>query len=619
MAKFTYTLPSGDVFTLNAPAGTTKAAADKIFYEQVAAGTFVGYKVGDTLTHPVETFQKFGITRLQRGTAGVDDKTLLAVIANLPIVAPIPTTLSNTPVVNPINQADFIQVISNPTQGVFIPPMPPIGNLTSSQVQGAMAQIATDVNQAANVITQENGVGKYGFNAVQLERAGYIKPGYPARYCPVNKNTNQNPDNFVSFMNSPVPWTGLNGVTNVNNILNNEGLQTKIQYSLMKQSYNQLVDTGTIIPPVASVTTPSVAKSQVYTNDGTLASVTPLSLFTAIPSTLDSNNLLLKNTTSTLGDPVYLDGINKALASIQLGDIPTNINSLGDAAKAVYSQGLNSLSTGAVNFAQTAIANVSNQLQSTFSGASSLLTNTVNQVSSVSTLIPETINAISKTVTSDVSSLIGVASKFGTEATNLWANASDQLSQNLNGALSSTLNNINTSIGSAVNDITGQINTISGDVNSAITGAVNNLSGGLSLDSISGGIGSAMNSLGISSSFGSAFGDLGKVFGGNGGTQVAGAFTNTVNRLTIDAASVRVIGSPLITPPNYDLPDFSNLSSALNIQTAKDYLASVSGTLSNNLGLGSLANQAINVDINGVKNLANKGINNIINGLGKFG
>jgi hypothetical protein len=618
MAKFTYTLPSGDVFTLNAPSGTTKQAADKIFYEQVAAGTLVGYKVGDTLTHPVETFQKFGITRLQRGTAGVDDKTLLAVIANLPIVAPIPTTLSNTPVVNPINQADYIQVISNPTEGVFIPPMPPIGNLTSSQVQGAMAQIATDVNQTANVITQEKGVGKYGFNAIQLERAGYIKPGYPARYCPVNKNTNQNPDNFVSFMNSPVPWTGLNGVTNVNNILNNEGLQTQIQYSLMKQSYNQLVDTGTIIPPVASVTTPSVSKGQVYTNEGTLASVTSLSLFTAIPSTLDSNNLLFKNTTTTLGDPVYLDGINQALASIQLGNIPTDINSLGDAAKAVYSQGLNSLSTGAVNFAQTAVTNLSNQLQSTVSGASSLLSDTINQVASVSTLIPETVNAIAKTVTSDVSSLIGVASKFGTEATNLWANGANQLSQNLNGALSSTLNNINNSIGSTVTTLTGQLNTISGDINSTLTG-INNLTKSLSADSISGGISSAMNSLGISSSFGSAFGDLGKVFGSDGGTQIAGSFTNTVNRLTLDAASIRVIGSPLITPPNYDLPDFTNLASAVNIQTAKDYLASLSSNLSNNLTLGSLGNQPIAVDITGINNIANKGINNIINGLGRFG
>jgi hypothetical protein len=618
MAKFTYTLPSGDVFTLNAPSGTTKQAADKIFYEQVAAGTLVGYKVGDTLTHPVETFQKFGITRLQRGTAGVDDKTLLAVIANLPIVAPIPTTLSNTPVVNPINQADYIQVISNPTEGVFIPPMPPIGNLTSSQVQGAMAQIATDVNQTANVITQEKGVGKYGFNAIQLERAGYIKPGYPARYCPVNKNTNQNPDNFVSFMNSPVPWTGLNGVTNVNNILNNEGLQTQIQYSLMKQSYNQLVDTGTIIPPVASVTTPSVSKGQVYTNEGTLASVTSLSLFTAIPSTLDSNNLLFKNTTTTLGDPVYLDGINQALASIQLGNIPTDINSLGDAAKAVYSQGLNSLSTGAVNFAQTAVTNLSNQLQSTVSGASSLLSDTINQVASVSTLIPETVNAIAKTVTSDVSSLIGVASKFGTEATNLWANGANQLSQNLNGALSSTLNNINNSIGSTVTTLTGQLNTISGDINSTLTG-INNLTKSLSADSISGGISSAMNSLGISSSFGSAFGDLGKVFGSDGGTQIAGSFTNTVNRLTLNAASIRVIGSPLITPPNYDLPDFTNLASAVNIQTAKDYLASLSSNLSNNLTLGSLGNQPIAVDITGINNIANKGINNIINGLGRFG
>jgi len=52
MAIFNYTLPSGATFRMTAPDGTTQAEADKIFYGQVAAGTFVGYKQGDTLTHP---------------------------------------------------------------------------------------------------------------------------------------------------------------------------------------------------------------------------------------------------------------------------------------------------------------------------------------------------------------------------------------------------------------------------------------------------------------------------------------------------------------------------------------------------------------------------------------
>lgn len=644
MAKFKYTLPSGDVFTLNAPAGTTKITADKVFYEQVAAGTFAGYKIGDTLTHPIEKFQQFGITRLQRGTAGVDDKTLLAVIANLPIVAPIPTTLSTTPVTNPINQANFIQVNSNSTQGVFVPPPPPIGPLTSAQVQGIMAQISTDVNQNANVITQEKGVGKYGFNAIQLERAGYIKPGYSARYCPVNKNNNQNPSNFVSFMNSPAPWTGLGGVTNVNDILTNEALQNQIQQLLMTQSYNGLVSTGTIIPPVSSVTTPSVATGQVYTNDGILTSISPLGLFTANPSTLNSSNMLLNTTTKSLGDPVYFSGINSVLASSPLGSIPESISNLGANAVANYTQSLNTLASGAVNFASSPVSAITNSVGSAsqlLNGATSLsglsinslgnLTNISNvgidQLSGLASGATDALSAISTTVTSDVGSLMGVASKFGVDTTNLWASTTGDLA-NLGGELSSTVSDITGSLGSTVSDITGSLSGTASDITSSLSGNLTDLTSGLDLGPISGGITDAMDSLGLSSSFGSAFGDLGG-FGGaagliggglDGGTQVAGAFSNTVNRLTLDSAATRVIGSPLIPPPNYDLPGAASLGSALNISTAQNLLSSAFNTIN---GFGNLGNQAVNIASGGINTLtggltnqATGVINNFATGIG---
>ena len=115
-------LPSGSTYRMIVPNGTTKAQADKIFYEQVAAGTFVGYKKGDSLTHPQEILNEFGISRLKRGTAGVDDQTLLAVIAGLPLVAQLPASVAQTPVENPITQTKFIQVTSSPTGRVGSPP-----------------------------------------------------------------------------------------------------------------------------------------------------------------------------------------------------------------------------------------------------------------------------------------------------------------------------------------------------------------------------------------------------------------------------------------------------------------------------------------------------------------
>ena len=273
MAIFKYTLPSGATFQMTAPDGTTQAAADKIFYEQVAAGTFVGYKTGDTLSHPEQALINFGLTRLERGTAGVSDNavlainsglpvtqkaytygatgsldanTLAAITATLPTVAPLPD-LSQVPIQNGVSQTDVIQVISNPIDGVFAQRPTAIGGLTSIQKQAIMAQVSNSTGQGANVITQKYGVGKYGFNSIQLERAGYIKPGYSQRYCRINSNTQANPDNFVAFMKSPSPWVGgITGVNSVDDILNNEALQNQIQEELMDQSLQAFEAVGLI-------------------------------------------------------------------------------------------------------------------------------------------------------------------------------------------------------------------------------------------------------------------------------------------------------------------------------------------------------------------------------------
>ena len=278
MAIFKYTLPSGATFQMTAPDGTTQVAADKIFYEQVAAGTFVGYKTGDTLKHPTEALQNFGITRLQRGTAGVNDQTLVAITAGLPVVTPLPT-LTSVPIQNAINQTDFIQVNSNPVDGTFTQGPPSIGGLSATQTQAVMAQVSNTVGQAATNMTQASGVGKYGFNAQQLERAGYIKPGYAQRYCRIDPTTQENPPNFVAFMNAPTIWTGLNGVDSVDGILNNEALQNQIQQELMTQSYDAFVTAGIIIPPNKNA--PNLSTGHVYSSSGALVAASTVSLLTS--------------------------------------------------------------------------------------------------------------------------------------------------------------------------------------------------------------------------------------------------------------------------------------------------------------------------------------------------
>jgi hypothetical protein len=171
MAKFTFNLPNGLLFTLEAPAGTTAFEAERVYLEQLAAGVFVGLKSGDTLQSPTTTGVQFSLSRLDRETAGVPDVPLLAIYGDA-IVSSLPA-LRDVPINNGITVSDYVD-----TSVVTAS----IGPLTPTNVQAIMAAVAASVCQPADVITNELGVGKYGLNAEQLEAAGYLKPGTAARF-----------------------------------------------------------------------------------------------------------------------------------------------------------------------------------------------------------------------------------------------------------------------------------------------------------------------------------------------------------------------------------------------------------------------------------------------------
>ena len=171
MAKFTFDLPNGLLFTLEAPAGTTAFEAERVYLEQLAAGVFVGLKSGDTLQSPTTTGVQFSLSRLDRETAGVPDVPLLAIYGDA-IVSSLPA-LRDVPINNGITVSDYVDTAVVTAS---------IGPLTPTNVQAIMAAVAASVCQPADVITNELGVGKYGFNAEQLEAAGYIKPGTAARF-----------------------------------------------------------------------------------------------------------------------------------------------------------------------------------------------------------------------------------------------------------------------------------------------------------------------------------------------------------------------------------------------------------------------------------------------------
>ena len=517
MATFKYTLPSGSTFIMNAPAGTTQAAADKIFYEQVAAGTFVGYKAGDTLSHPIEALTNFGLSRLQRGTAGVNDQTLLAITAGLPVVTPLPT-LTSVPIQNAINQTNFIQVNSNPVDGTFTQGPVAVGELSVTQTQAVMAQVANFTGQAADVMTQAFGVGKYGFNAQQLERAGYIKPGYARRYCRIDPTTQENPPNFIAFMNAPTIWTGLNGVYSVNDILNNEALQNQIQQELMSQSYNAFVSTGLIVP--RNTSTPTLSTGQVYTSSGALVSASTVSLLNNPQS-----SFVATSTTGTI-----------------VGSVPPSVSNLGGDSVAIYQQGLPSLSTGATNFSANNTATAGNNT----SQLTGLATGPTGGTNATAT------SAVTSATLGDVGALLAIGSVAGPALTAVWAASSNALtaisSANISGLAGSAITNIESAAGTVLTNAEGAAKAV-----------------------LAGATGAAMGLLGKASQFATS---LGEQFNGLiSGVQKAPAFTNTVDRSTVDAAVTRVIGSDKIASPSFELPSPSSLGITADIDQAKNLLS----------------------------------------------
>jgi hypothetical protein len=310
MSQFNYTLPSGGKFVLNAPTGTTQLQADRIFYEQVASGSLVGYNPGQTLSSPESKIVKLDLSRLDRGTAGVDN-TVLAIIQDLPTTSTVPS-LVNVPLQNPIDDADILLA-----QGGGLGPVG-VGPLTSFQVQKLLAQITNVVDQAFDVISLDKGIGQYGFTAYSLEQAGYVKPGTSAKYFI------DTPEDFVAVMSSPSVWTGKNGITSLNDILSSSDTQTTIQTEIMQQSYNSLVASGVIVDK--NLQPPSLSTGQVYTNIG-LVDRTAISL---LGGSINGLPTISTNTLSQIKNKVNGD----------IGALVSNASKYGTQATALWSNAL---------------------------------------------------------------------------------------------------------------------------------------------------------------------------------------------------------------------------------------------------------------------------------------
>jgi len=579
-----------------APAGTTQAQADYVFYSQVAAGSLVGYTAGQTLSAPSTKLANFALSRQDRDTAGVPNSTILAIVSGSPIVAPVPK-LTNVPLTSPINGADYALV--NPPLGTNT-----VGPLQPAQVQALVAQISNLVNQPANVITAQVGIGQYGLNCPQLERAGYVVPGTYDTYLA------NNPDQFVSVMSAPGVWTGQNGVNSVQDVLNDPLLQTQIQTEIMQNSYDSLTAAGVI--QSTQPNPPSLNTGQVYTTDsngnGVLQNASSIALF--------AGEIALSGGLSGI--------IGNSLSNISASNLVSSLSNVNV--------------TSLINGAVTSVGNTLSSVGNTIGDISTLASTSLDSLGST---ITQAASGLTTTIAGDVGALVTNASQFGTAVTSLWANGSNL--SGLSTQLTSTLSSLNIpsissltdslGLGTLTTGLTGSLNSLTtnglntltggltnslGSIGTSLTGITGSFSGGaLDLagnlnDLASGALSDATNlvegSLGNLQDLASgALGSLGSsldVFGSMSqfsvnfsllssdslvsSTQPAPGYSNTVNRATVDAALTRIIGNPLVPVPQFDFPSGVSLGASADITQAQNILNSIKGTASQLLG-GSAA------------------------------
>jgi hypothetical protein len=607
MSIFKYTLPSGSKFTMTAPTGTTQAQADAIFYGQVAAGTFVGYSAGQTLTSTASSTAKFVLSRLDRGIAGVDERAVLAVVNNIPNISGLPH-LTNVPLTNAISQADLVMVNSGAQA---------IGPLNESQVQGLMAQVTNLVSQPANVATNDRGAGQYGLFCQQLEQAGYVKPGTYQRFIFGHMN-------LVDVLNVASVWTGLNGIYSLDDFLNSTDSQNSAQQTLMQNSYQGLLSAGVITPtPEPAVT---AVQGQVYTESG-LQSVSTLSVATgaslsvtpAIATALAGTALasLLSSpitNLATIGSgAIGLSSIATGLyntantaVSGAVGALINNGATFGTAATAAWaslgnisvdsigntlSNGLTSLE----NFASKGLDNIEGSIKNLASGAENFITNGYSGISTALNNLPGSLSGLANGL-----DITGKASSFATAFSNPLGSLSNLGGFNIGGLGLNNIGGLTASLGNLGN--LGSLTNLSSLGNLGELTTITNLTGSLgSLGSLSslGSLGSlgSLSSLGSLGSLGSlaslgdlgSLGSIGGLFGGGGdelvsGTQVAAGFSNTVNRATVDSALKRILGSNKIPVPKYEYPSASSAGPANDVAQGQSIFAGLSSSSSQGFG-----------------------------------
>lgn len=249
MSIFTFDF-NGKKFDVQGPPGATEAQARAVFAQQSSTGALAGLKSGDIVN--AATQAAGGLTgavgqvgQTLSGTPGSTTgalgtsfstigKSFASSLNSYNSVAKdsltgISKVLSGTPVTNGITTSDFAKQASA---------LVPIQGLNTVDVRASLAQAAAISGQSVDQISNTAGVGKFGFNATQLESAGLLKPGTASTFLASGAN------DLTTVLKSPAVWTGRGGINNLDSLLTNPAAQNLTQQNLMSSGLASIKQLG---------------------------------------------------------------------------------------------------------------------------------------------------------------------------------------------------------------------------------------------------------------------------------------------------------------------------------------------------------------------------------------
>ena len=196
--------------------GLTREQALQIFQQQNSAGSFVGLKAGQSINAGTQALA--GLKSAQSQVAQALGSGLTAQLPGIDSIKQLQGLTAGLPVTDGITVGDIARQA---------PALSAIDQASVTQVTGALSQAAKLTGQAPNQISNDLGVGKYGFDVPQLETAGLVKAGTAAKYLADGTNT------VTDVLKSPTVWTGKQGINGTGDLLGSVTKQDLVQTGLM--------------------------------------------------------------------------------------------------------------------------------------------------------------------------------------------------------------------------------------------------------------------------------------------------------------------------------------------------------------------------------------------------